>query len=347
MSKESTIPEINLVNNDPEIKMSVLPQQEELAWQEYVPIGSEEYEQANQERIAYGKIKVVRFGNDKHAVTLVASIKIDPKTGLAISGHEYQPEAESMQDTKIAFEEYLDDTLPEQRLIIYEGDERVFTDRDEAIMKAADSGLVQHLATKEQIPAVSGEPDNDEVLEYMKQLGVAQEEILALSVAQGLESFVDSDESEFLAGYINYRAAVLGIEGFHEYTEEEKLDIKNSGRRLDELKTELNSKVQKLLPMLNGLYKPVLDGKDLFIMSKGAVSINPEFVGDVADITMNKLSWSGENRINEVAKLSIEMRDRVIYHRIIEAYKSGKSPFVVYGGSHVVTLTPALRVYIG
>ncbi len=33
------------------------------------------------------------------------------------------------------------------------------------------------------------------------------------------------------------------------------------------------------------------------------------------------------------------MRDRVIFHRIVEAYKSGKSPFVVYGGSHAVTLT--------
>lgn len=183
MSKESTKPEINLVNNDSEIKMSVLLQQEELAWQKYVPIGSEEYERANLERIADGKIKVVRFGNDEHTITLVASIKVDPITGKAISGHEYRPEAESMQDTEIAFEEYLSVTPQEQRLLIYEGDERVFTDRDEAIMNAADSGLVQHLATKEQIPAVSGEPDNDEILEYMKQLGVAQEEILALSVA--------------------------------------------------------------------------------------------------------------------------------------------------------------------
>lgn len=96
---------------------------------------------------------------------------------------------------------------------------------------------------------------------------------------------------------------------------------------------------------MNGLYKPVLGGKDLFIMAKGAVSINPEFVGNVADITMNKLSWVGENRINKIAKLSMEMRDRVIFHRIIEAYKSGKSPFVVYGGSHVATLTSALRAF--
>lgn len=344
MSDKSIEPVIKLTNNELRAE-EMVPEQEELAWQEYAPIGSIEYDQANQDRIADGKIKVVRSGDDKHAVTLVASIKVDPKTGQATSGHEYRPEAESMQDTESAFNDYLANTPPEQRVVIYEGDERIFADRDESITKAADSGLIQHLASKEQISTVSGEPTETEKLVIMEQLGVSKEEVLALSVAQGLESFVDSEESDFLAGYINYRAAVLGVEGFHEYTEEEKLAIKDSGR-LEELKIELNSKVGKLLPIMNDLYKPVLDGEDLFMMIEGVVSINPKFSGDVADITMNKLSWAGDHRINEVAKLSMEMRDRVIFHRIAEAYGSGKSPFVVYGGSHVVTLTPVIRSFV-
>lgn len=78
----------------------------------------------------------------------------------------------------------------------------------------------------------------------------------------------------------------------------------------------------------------------------GKVAINPEFADDISEITMDKLNWSGEHRLNEVAKLSMEMRDRVIFNHILEAYNSGKSPFVVYGGSHVVTLEPALKAYV-
>src|SRR3990167_2653279 len=43
---------------------------EEAAWEHYRPIGSAEYEQANQERIKGGKIKVIDVG-DERPVTLV------------------------------------------------------------------------------------------------------------------------------------------------------------------------------------------------------------------------------------------------------------------------------------
>lgn len=60
---------------------------------------------------------------------------------------------------------------------------------------------------------------------------------------------------------------------------------------------------------------------------------------------MKKLGRFVEQRINMAAKLSMEMQYRVIFHRITEAYNSGKSPLVVYDGSHVVTLTPAINLF--
>lgn len=99
--------------------------------------------------------------------------------------------------------------------------------------------------------------------------------------------------------------------------------------------------------MLNGLYRPILENKDLLVVSDdGRVIVSPEFTGSIGEITMDRLNWFGDHRINEVARLSMEMRGRVIFHRILEAYNIGKSPFVVYGGSHVVTLKPALRKYV-
>ncbi len=320
-------------------------QNEEEAWESYTPIGSDDYERANAERIKDGRIKVEKFGDNEHSITLVASIKVDPETGQAISGHENHPGAESMRDTEAAFDEYLADTPPEQRVVIYEGDERLFEDRDESIVQAADSGLVQHLAAKEHIPTVSGEPTEAETTDIMERLGVSREELLALYVARGLEPQLASGETDFLAGYINYQAARLGIEGFHDYSESEKQEIV-AGGRLDELKAELNQKVSELLPTLNKLYQPILDNKDLLVaVEDGSIGVNPEFAGNIAEITMDRLNWSGEHRLNEVAKLSMEMRDRVIFHRIIEAHSSGKNPFVVYGGSHIVTLKPALQAY--
>lgn len=320
-------------------------QNEEEAWNSYNPIGSSEYEQANAERIKDGKIEVEKLGDDEHFVTLVASIKVDPETGQAISGHENRPDAESMRDTEQAFADYLASTPAEKRFIVYEGDARVFDDRDEAITKAADSGLVQHLAAKEHIPTVSGEPTEAETTSIMERLGVSQEELLALYVARGLESQLASGEADFLAGYVNFQAARLGIEGFHDYSAQEKQEIMSSGK-LDEVKAELNEKVGELLPTLNELYRPILDNKDLLVIADdGSIGVNPEFADSIGKVTMDRLNWSGEHRINEVAKLSMEMRDRVIFHRIIDAYNSGKNPLIVYGGSHIVTLKPALKAY--
>lgn len=320
-------------------------QQEELAWEYYTPIGSDEYEQANQERITDGKIKIIKIGGEDNSMTLVASIKVDPDTGQAVSGHESRPEAESMRDTEVAFADYLALTPPERRCVIYEGDGRLFTDRDEAISQATDSGLVQHLASKENVPALSGEPTESEVVAVMEQLGVSREELLALYVARGLESQVSRGETDFLAGYINYHASTLGIEGFHNFSETEKQEVIENGK-FEELKAELNDKVAQILPSLNNLYKPILDNKDLLVLIDGNVTINPEFVDDIAGLAMDKLGWSGEHRLNEVAKLSMEMRDRAIFRHILEAYNSGKNPFIVYGGSHVVTLESALKAYV-
>ena len=320
-------------------------QKEEEAWEHYTPIGSDEYEQANQERIKDGIIEVEKLGDDEHSITLVASVKVDPETGKAISGHENRPDAESMRDTAQAFADYLAATPAEQRFVVYEGDKRVFDNRDEAITKAADSGLVQHLAAKEHIPTVSGEPTEAETTAIMERLGVNQKELLALYVARGLESQLTNGEADFLAGYIYSQAARLDMEGFHNYSESEKQEILASGK-LDELKAELNQKVSELLPTLNELYRPNLDSKDLLVAAEdGSIGVNPEFADNIAEITMDRLNWSGEHRLNEVAKLSMEMRDRVIFHRVLEAYNSGKSPFVVYGGSHIVTLKPALQAY--
>jgi hypothetical protein len=46
---------------------------------------------------------------------------------------------------------------------------------------------------------------------------------------------------------------------------------------------------------------------------------------------------------NELARRSGELRDDYIFHQIADYWKAGRSPFVVFGSSHVIRLEPALR----
>jgi hypothetical protein len=203
--------------------------------------------------------------------------------------------------------------------------------------------LVQHLAHIDRIPLVRGESTAVEEVDAMLEHGITHEEIAALFVARNM-AYWDMTNSLSLGSQIYHQAAAAGIAGFREYTEAEKQILHDSGREKETI-TEMATQAQQMIPILNGLYRPAVDGADLFFIDSGAVQLNPKFAGNVAEISMDKLSWQGSSRINEVVRLDIEIRDRAIFRNILQAYDQGKSPFVDYGGSHVVCLEPALRAY--
>lgn len=311
----------------------------ETAWTHYAPIGSAAYEAANQERIKDGKVKVNTIGD----VTLVANIKLDD-TGNVVSGHDYNPNAESMKDTELAWHRYLDSTPPEQRLLIYEGDERVYSDRDEAITRATDSGLAQFLAHEANVESSRGEPTPTEEMQALVEKGVSRDEALALMVGRGLEGNLANNDPHALAGLIHHQAAELKYDGFVDYTEEQKETIVREGRIEDAMK-EMNRKAASLVPALNDSFRSTLGGKDLFVLQGNAVAINPELIDTAQEKIFDKMRWDGDSRMSQIARLDMEVRDQFIFDKIITAVRDGKKPFVPYGGSHIVTLTPALHAY--
>jgi hypothetical protein len=56
---------------------------------------------------------------------------------------------------------------------------------------------------------------------------------------------------------------------------------------------------------------------------------------------------SAPGRMGEIGKMVSEFRDRNIFDTIADAVRRGKKPFMVYGGSHIVALKPALDHYFG
>jgi len=311
----------------------------EAAWTYYAALGSEEYEAANNERIKDGKIKVITVGD----VTLVASINVDA-SGNVISGHDYNPDSTSMQETEAAFTDYIAQTSPDERLVVYEGDERLFSDKREAIEKATDSGLAQYLAHEAGTPTRRGEPTIEEEYQAMLARGVTKDEFIALDVVRGIQAALTTDEAHAISGKIYQSAAQIGLENFTFYTDEQKRAIQAAGK-VEEVMADIETKAATLVPMLNNSYRETL-GQDLFVVKDNQVVLNPNFNKEnVANTIIDKLTMTGDGRLNEVSRLDMEVRDRFIFDRIIVAIQDGKKSFVPYGGSHIVTLEPALRAY--
>lgn len=319
----------------------------ERAWQHYVSLDSEDYERANWERTKDGRVDVSRYGSEEHSVTLLAGIKIDPETGRSMSGHEYDPEARSMKDIEAAFGGYLTQTPPERRLVIFEGDERLLPSREEAVRTATESGLIQFLAAEKEVPAVSGEPSDLKMAEILEKQGVSRKELAALYATRSIAGSIrgDPEQRNNLGPMIHYQAGKVGLEGFEVLDEEEKQRIGADGRT-EEVLSGMSRKAESLVPVINELVREQF-GRDLLLVKDGKIQLSSE-AEDAEDIDREIAPlWNPvlPGELNKVAMDTSTVRDRYLFEQIITAYEQGKSPFVPYGGSHIVCLKPAVEAY--
>ncbi len=311
----------------------------------YRHIGSPNYTIANEERAAGAALMVHELGSDQHRMTLVASIALDGQTKQAISGHESNPRAQSMKDLETAFQSWMVSTSDDKRIVIYEGDKRIYTDRDQAIIQARDSGLAQFLAHIHTVPSISGEASHRLIAQEMKHSGVRPVELAAFYVVRSLP-YEASDTEWNIVGNVYYQTMLACLEGFREFTDSEKITIMQSNK-LPKLQNRMKIQVQPIIAEVNRLFMPALGGHKLFDIRHDSITLSPEFKGlDKLARAVNYLSLDGSERIYEIARINIEVRDRALFKKIITTYDSGECPFVVYGGSHIVCLEPALRTYV-
>lgn len=329
--------------------MSRLDKAIKAAWQHYIPLGSKEYERANQERVKNGKVEVSKYGSNEHSVTLVASINVDPATGRAISGHEYDPKAQSMKDIEACYDEYLAQTPPERRLVIFEGDKRLLPSKEEAIRTSTESGLVQYLANEREVPAVSGEPSDLEIAEALEEEGVDRKDLAALYVVRSIAGYIRQQPDNYanleLGPIIYFKAGRVGLEGFHVYSEEEKNQIKASNR-MDEVAAQMSKEAEGLVSTINDKVRKEL-GRDLLLVKDGRIQLNSGNRNVEAIDSEIAPLWNPvlDGELNEIARRTSTVRDRHLFEKIITYYEQGKSPFVPYGGSHITCLKPAIEAY--
>lgn len=246
------------------------------AWNKYAGYG-EEYVHRNDERVASARAKIDSFGDG--VLTLIASInteKIDPATGevakdpnkpgliegKAIDMHDYNPESRNHADIEAAYAQYLAAVSPEERLIVFEGEARepsYVTDRETAIRTATESGLMQFLAARDGVEAVSGEPTEAEIAIYAESQGVSREELALVLMIRNLTYDPTAPLPQDITMQIYGEAAVNGVEGFQKIPEVDKQRIvEQNPEILNALRAQATALAEKMNTDLAKLGLPQL-----------------------------------------------------------------------------------------
>lgn len=325
------------------------------AWNKYAGYG-EEYVRRNDERVASARAKIDSYGDG--ALTLIASInteKIDPTTGevakdpnapgliegKAIDMHDYNPESRNHADIEAAYAQYLATTTPEERLIVFEGEARepsFVTDRETAIHTATESGLMQFLAARDGVESVSGEPTEAEIASYAESQGVSREELALVLMIRNLTYDPTAPLPQDITMQIYGEAAINGVRGFQNISEADKQRIvEQNPEILNALRAQATAFAEKINTDLAKLGLPQLQ-----IREDGTIGF-----GSMEDRATLAKAWDprSEGRLAEIHKIITEARDYHIFTTITDAIQAGKKPFVVYGGSHVMSLEPAFESY--
>ena len=313
------------------------------AWREYSGY-DDRYKQANAERGQAGKIQVLHYPE----ATIVASIHVDD-AGRAVSGHEHDPDAQSLRDQEQAYRDYLKSTPSDQRLVIHEGSKIEIADRDSAIRKRADAGLTMHLAQVTNVEAVSGEPTDEEVADYLEIQGVERDQTALFTTLRALGSTLLSDETAEdvsqagidVAQLVHFQLARNHVEGFRNYTDDEKQEISKDPARVQQVLAEMSAQattyaLERFNPILAAHGMP-----QFFLDETGHL----QYAEHNGVNLVNMVAPSGDGYLNRIGKLTSEFRDKTIFSRLAHAVESGKKPFMVYGGSHVVALKPVFDAY--
>lgn len=292
------------------------------------------YRLRNEERAKTGRVKVAHYGNDE--ITTVASINVDPVTGEAINGHDHRPEAISHKETEAAWQEYLLATPETERFVIFEGEPDFSRSRDEAIVARSDSGLLQFMARESDIPresVISGDPDADYARLELQKRGFSPEDIKLYELVRHL-SHDPKHKSEDLNLELYGAAALVGVEGFAPLTEEQKVELRTQADGIHTLRAQAAELAQDLNKKFEELGLP-----QFIISTEGEVQYESQALE-----ALNK-SWDprSEGLLADIQRASLEIRDKYLFEQIVAAREQGKKPFVVFGGSHISALEPALE----
>ena len=75
------------------------------------------------------------------------------------------------------------------------------------------------------------------------------------------------------------------------------------------------------------------------------ISTNGDINYEQQAIEVLNQSWDprSEGLLADIQRANLEIRDKYLFEQIATALEQGKKPFIVFGGSHISALQPALE----
>ncbi len=327
------------------------------AFSKYADYNSAYYKEVNKARVAAAEtpghmhVKINSFGEGD--VTMIAQIKVD-SDGKVRDGHDLNPEAQSMREVELAWQHYLETTPREQQLVIFEGlpMEKEFTSsRTAAIQARGDGGLLQYLAQESHVEARTVELTNAEQARLMEAHGVSREDSALFFTLRSLAAKYDEGKNPLpddIAMEFYPALAELGLGGIKAIPEEVKGEYEKDPVLMKTLKDQVAPFVAHWDEVLSASGLP-----RLVIRADGGIGFEDIQQGEeskkVTHADIGKAIHAlGGTPLKDIGLINMrEARDKVIFEKTVDAVNEGKRPFIVFGGSHVVSLEPVMEEYFG
>lgn len=317
----------------------------ELAWSKYSPIDSPEYEADHSALQETEHVTPLLYQQEEQQLTLIASRHKGPN-GEPLGNHDYNPDSIYHADLDQIFDYYLDTTEPQKRIGIVEGSVRLLPDRDESIRVGTESGHLASVALANGMEVISGEPTREQMHKQLSSEGVTPLELAALYTTWSLGGLVrDSGSLDNLGAHLMAKANYAEVPGATIPTPDER-EAMTSGQRQAALE-KLNLAGAALVPDLNKVL-----GREWFILENGRPRLNvpDDVAADPAALekTLADAWWPDRpGRINEVSRLTADLRDKHLLNLVLDQLGEGKSPIVPFGSTHIARLKPCLDTYFG
>lgn len=242
--------------------------------------------------------------------------------------------------TKEAFLNYIAATTTERRLIMVEGfhgsEPQALDTFEASVTHGGESWGITFLARKNDVDVVSPEVPRGKVIEMLKQEGIGADLIALFYTMRNLGSMVRNNEltNENLAKIIYGNATASGVNWLQEYDQTRVTTIIDNE---EERQRAINKVLEVGIPRLNAILIREV-GNTLFD-DAGKLLLDPEIVHSYHSPGID----APDTIFKRIAQIDNQARDEFLLAQIVNAVKEGKDPMVIFGGTHVLRLEPALE----
>lgn len=286
------------------------------------------------------------FGSKEQAAVtpVVLRYQIGNQELVAIGApHTYtnKPEHPVLKKIRDEFGEYVQRIPKEKRIAMVEGFHNG-QPRTEATLeesaKRGESHMLTFLANQSGSEVISPEAPDEKILADLLEKGMTGENIALFHVLRALRGGMQRGEVRHGVPLPRGRVsvAIARIEQA----------FRPGWTRSDYSEEVAGQILSEAVPKINKAMRNVFK-EDLFELSKnGEVKVvaNEKIIFDSVDPS----PWAGNTTvINSISRIVSDTRDSYILEKLAEAVEKGKSPFIVYGRSHIIRLKPALDYLFG